>query len=199
MYTFKNLMQGTPAMNPSIKIWALLLSFLMLAGCEVKLAPSKMWSKVFKPDTDSGYYEDRSIDLVEDLARDAEEYEINKVVVMDLVDENDQVPVLGEYMSSRVVEAITRSRYFRVAQRGEVTQTLEQLELKPSFRYTHDDLHKIGKALKAQAVVNGKVRDIGTNIDVHLALVDVATGEVISSATQHLNRTRFAVELLRHY
>lgn len=192
-------MQGTPAMNPSIKIWALLLSFLMLAGCEVKLAPSKMWSKVFKPDTDSGYYEDRSIDLVEDLARDAEEYEINKVVVMDLVDENDQVPVLGEYMSSRVVEAITRSRYFRVAQRGEVTQTLEQLELKPSFRYTHDDLHKIGKALKAQAVVNGKVRDIGTNIDVHLALVDVATGEVISSATQHLNRTRFAVELLRHY
>lgn len=192
-------MQGAPVMNRSIKIWALILSVLLLAGCEVKLAPSKVWSKVFKPDTDSGYYEDRSNDLVEDLARDAEEYEINKVVVMDLVDEDDQVPVLGEYMSSRVVEAITRSRYFRVAQRGEVSQTLEQLELKPSFRYTQDDLHKIGKALKAQAIVNGKVRDIGTNIDVHLALVDVATGEVISSATQHLNRTRFAVELLRHY
>ncbi len=186
-------------MNRSIKLWALILSIVLLAGCEVKLAPSKMWSKVFKPDTDSGYYEDRSEDLVEDLARSAEEYEINKVVVMDLVDENDEVPVLGEYMSSRVVEAITRKRYFRVAQRGEVTQVLEELELKPSFQYTHQDLRKIGKAMKAQAIVNGKVRDIGTNIDVHLALVDVATGEVISSATQHLNRTRFAVELLRHY
>lgn len=186
-------------MNRSILLWALILSFVMLAGCEVKLAPSKVWSKVFKPDTDSGYYQERSEDLVDDLARDAEEYEINKVVVMDLVDEDDQVPVLGEYMSGRVVEAITRKRYFRVAQRGEVNQTLEELELKPSYRYTHEDLHRIGKALKAQAIVNGKVRDIGTNIDVHLALVDVATGEVISSATQHLNRTRFAVELLRHY
>ncbi len=186
-------------MKRSLKLWTLLLALVLLAGCEVKLAPSKMWSKVFKPDTDSGYYQDRSEDLVEDLARDAAEYEINKVVVMDLVDEDDHVPMLGEYMSNRVVEAITRKRYFRVAQRGEVTQTLDALELKPSFNYTHEELTRIGKALRAQAVVNGRVQDIGTNIDIHLALVDVATGEVISSATQHLNRTRFAVELLRHY
>lgn len=186
-------------MNRSSKIGFLLIALVFLGGCEVKLAPSKMWSKVFKPDTDSGYYQDRSEDLVEDLARDAAEYEINKVVVMDLVDEDEQVPMLGEYMSNRVVEAITRKRYFRVAQRGEVSQTLEALELKPSFNLTHQDLTRIGKALNAQAVVNGRVQDIGTNIDVHLAMVDVATGEVISSATQHLNRTRFAVELLRHY
>jgi len=183
----------------ALKWWVLALAVMLLAGCEVKLAPSKFWSKMFKPDTDSGYYQDKSENLVEDLAKDAGEYEINKVVVMDLVDEDDRVPLLGEYMSNRVVEAITRKRYFRVTQRGEVVNTLEQLQLRPSFRYTHEDLQKIGKALNAQAVVNGKVQDIGTNIDVHLALVDVASGEVISSATQHLNRTRFAVELLRHF
>lgn len=186
-------------MRHTIRIGILLLTFVFLGGCEVKLAPSKVWSKIFKPDTDSGYYQDRSEDLVEDLARDASEYEINKVVVMDLVDEDERVPMLGEYMSNRVVEAITRKHYFRVAQRGEVSQTLEALELKPSFNLTHQDLTRIGKALNAQAVVNGRVQDIGTNIDVHLAMVDVATGEVISSATQHLNRTRFAVELLRHH
>ena len=45
----------------------------------------------------------------------------------------------------------------------------------------------------------GQVRDIGSNIDVHVTLVDIASGEVIASATERLNRTRFAVELLNHY
>jgi len=38
---------------------------------------------------------------------------------------------------------------------------------------------------------------LGTNLDMHLTLTDVVTGEVISSATQHLTRTKFAVEMLR--
>ena len=57
----------------------------------------------------------------------------------------------------------------------------------------------MGRELHAQGIVNGQVRDIGSNIDVHVALVDIASGEVIASATEHLNRTRFAVELLTHY
>ena len=112
--------------------------------------------------------------------RDVEEYEINKVVVLDLVDDKDKVPILGQYMSNRVVEALTRNKTFRVAQRGEVEETLNQLDLKHSFKYTSDDIQRLGKAMNAQALVMGKLLDIGANIDVHIALVDIASGEVIT-------------------
>lgn len=182
-----------------VKLICMIIVVVFLAACEVKMAPSQFWEKVFAPDTDSEYYRKKSENLVMDLTKGVEEYEINKVVVMDLVNDEDRVPILGEYMSTRVVEAITRGRFFRVSQRGEVMETLGRLDLKPSFRYTKQEVQRIGRELKAQAIINGKVRDIGANIDVHVSLVDIASGEVIASATEQLNRTRFAVELLRHY
>lgn len=183
----------------NLKWISLLCALVFLGGCELKVAPSQFWDKIFKPDTDSKYYQKKSEKLVRRLTENVEEYEINKVVVLDLVDDEDRVPVLGEYMANRIVEAITRNRYFRVAQRGEVMATLEKLGLKPSFRYTREQIQRLGRELHAQGIVNGQVRDIGSNIDVHVALVDIASGEVIASATEQLNRTRFAVELLNHY
>lgn len=180
-------------------ILLLMAALMVLAGCEVKMAPSKVWQKVFKPETNSKYYRDKTDSLVGDITRDIEEYEINKIVVLDLVDNEGRVPILGEYISNRVVESVTRGKYFRVAQRGEMLETLGRLNLKPSFRYTKEEIQRIGRAMNAQAVVNGKVRDLGANIDVHIALVDISSGEVIASATEHLNRTKFAVELLHHY
>ena len=172
---------------------------VFLAGCELKLGPSNFWDRWFKPSADTEYYQEKSEDLVSVITRDVEEYEIDKVVVLDQVDDKDKVPILGQYMSNRVVEALTRNRTFRVAQRGEVLDTLTQLDLKPSFRYTSDEIQRLGKAMNAQALVMGKLLDIGSNIDVHIALVDIASGEVIASASEQLQRTRSAVELLRHY
>ncbi|MGP0565669.1 hypothetical protein ACTRW9_11260 [Nitrospina sp. 32_T5] len=182
-----------------VKAICMVLILVFLSACEVKMAPSQFWETVFTPDTDSEYYKKKSENLVTDLTHGVQEYEINKVVVLDLVDDDNRVPILGEYMASRVVEAITRGRFFRVSQKGEVLATLERLELKPSVRYTREEIQRIGHELKAQAIINGKVRDIGANIDVHVSMVDIASGEVIASATEQLNRTRFAVELLRHY
>ncbi|MDH5763762.1 MAG: FlgO family outer membrane protein [Nitrospinota bacterium] len=178
---------------------SLLAMLVVLAGCELKFDPAHTWDKWFKPETDTEYYQDKSDDLVATITRDVEEYEINKVVVLDLVDDKDKVPILGQYMSNRVVESLTRNRTFRVAQRGEVVETLNQLDLKHSFKYTSDEIQRLGKAMNAQALVMGKLLDIGANIDVHVALVDIASGEVIASASEQLIRTRSAVELLRHY
>jgi len=182
-----------------LPVTALAAAVIFMAGCEFKLGPSNFWDKWFVPETDTEYYRDKSEDLVDVITRDVEEYEINKVVVLDLVDDKDKVPILGQYMSNRVVEALTRNKTFRVAQRGEVLHTLEQLDLKPSFKYTSEEIQRLGKAMNAQALVMGKLLDIGANIDVHIALVDIASGEVIASASEQLLRTRSAVELLRHY
>ncbi len=178
---------------------AFLTALILLAGCEIKFDPSRTWDKWFKPETDTEYYQDKSDDLVDTITRDVEEYEINKVVVLDLVDDKDKVPILGQYMANRVVESMTRNKTFRVAHRGEVLATLDRLDLKPSFKYTSEEIQRIGKAMNAQALVMGKLLDIGANIDVHITLVDIASGEVIASASEKLIRTRSSIELLRHY
>ena len=187
------------------KLFSLLIISFFISGCEVKLGPSQFWSKVFRTQTDSNYYKNKSEDLVNYLTENIEEYEINKVTVMDLVDENEESPILGEYLSSRVVEAITKKYYFRadkifrVAQKGEVNAVMKNLNLKPSYSYNREEIRNMGKALKSQALITGKITDLGTNIDVHLTLTDVMSGEVIASATEHLTRTKFAVEMLRHH
>ena len=187
------------------KLFYLLIISIFISGCEVKLGPSQFWSKVFRTQTDSNYYKNKSEDLVNYLTENIEEYEINKVTVMDLVDENEESPILGEYLSSRVVEAITKKYYFRadkifrVAQKGEVNAVMKNLNLKPSYSYNKEEIRNMGKALNSQALITGKITDLGTNIDVHLTLTDVMSGEVIASATEHLTRTKFAVEMLRHH
>ena len=69
----------------------------------------------------------------------------------------------------------------------------EKSPLKANF------LTKMGEILNAEAVITGKITDLGTNLDIQLVLIDIVTGEVIASASEPLNRTKFAVEMLRHF
>ena len=182
-----------------IKTLIALTVFIFLSSCEIYMAPSNFMRDVFKFKSDSGYYRSRARILVKKLTGKVDEYEINKVAVIDLVDENGKVPVLGDYLAQRLVEEMTRDQSFRVAQKGEVKEVLSQLDLQPSLFYAKEDTQKIGESLKAQAIVNGKITDLGTNLDVQLVMMDITTGEVIASATEPLNRTKFAVEMLRHF
>ena len=98
-------------MNTRKFLYLLIIAFF-ISGCEVRLAPSHFWSKLFRTQTDSNYYKGKSADLVKSLTEDIAEYEINKVTVMDLVDEENKAPILGEYFASRIVEAITKKYFF---------------------------------------------------------------------------------------
>jgi len=184
------------------KIFYLILSLIVLSACEVRMSP--YWSKLLRTQTDSSYYQGKSETLTKEIARDIEEYEIDRITIMDFVDEENQVSILGEYLSSRVIEAFTgrslfHDRAFRVTQKGEVNEVLRELQLQHQYLYAKNDLEALGKSLDSQAMLTGRITDLGTNIDMHLTLTDVVTGEVISSATQHLTRTKFAVEMLRQH
>ncbi len=185
-------------------LFFLLTLLVLFSACEVHMGPSDYWARLFRTQPDSNYYKSKSEQLVKQISKGLVEYDINRVTIMDLVDEEGQVPILGEYLSSRVIEATTinkvfRKKGFRVTQKGEVNHIMAQLSLKPSFLYTKNELKHLGKALDSQAILTGKITDLGTNLDVHLTLTDVMTGEVIASATESLNRTKFAVEMLRHH
>ena len=186
------------------RIFYLILLSILLSACEVRMAPTEYWSKLFRTQTDSSYYQGKSESLTNQIAKDIEEYEIDRITVMDFVDEGSRTSILGEYLSSRVIEAFTdrslfQDRTFHVTQKGEVNEILQQLNLKHNYLYAKNDLEALGESLNSQAILTGRMTDLGTNIDMHLTLTDVATGEVISSATQNLTRTKFAVEMLRQH
>lgn len=180
-------------------LFYLLILMVSVTACEVKMAPSETWSKWFRTQTDSSYYKGKAEKLVKALSKDAFEYEINRVAVIDPVNAEKKAPILGEYISSRIIEIIAKKRIFRVTQKGEVNDVLARLNLYPAFAYTKSEIQSLGQALNAQAILTGKLTDLGTNLDIHMTLIDVASGEVIASATEYLTRTKFAIELMRHY
>lgn len=182
--------------NRSLYLLIILLTF---SACEVYMAPSEYWRKAFSTQTDSEYYQSKAKELVSKVIGVAGEYDINKVGVMDFVDEGGKVSVLGEYMAARVTAEVAAKRPLRVAQQGEIKDLLARLGLPPSQLYSKNDVRKIGEGLGSQALMTGKLTDLGTNIDVLVTMIDVASGEVIASATASLTRTKFAVEMLRHY
>ncbi len=182
-----------------IKLVLGLIAVLFLSACEVNMAPSGYWRKWFGTESDSTYYRDKAKSLVKQISKVSKEYDINKLAVLDFVNEEGRVPVLGEYLSSRLIEAIAAKRYYRVAQKGEVGEVLSRLNLAHSPVYTTEEARRIGKALHAQSLISGKITDIGTNIDWHITMTDIVTGEVIASATENLTRNRFAVEMMRNY
>ena len=182
-----------------MRILALLTLLLITSACEVYMAPSDYWRKIFATQTDSDYYQSKARALVNQVVGVAGEYDINKVAVVDFVDEGGKVPVLGEYLASRVMAEVAQRRPLRVAQQGEVKDVLAKLGLPASQLYSKTDVKKMGEALGSQALLTGKITDLGTNLDILVTLVDVASGEVISSTTGNLTRTKFAVEMLRHY
>ena len=177
----------------------LLITLLALSACEVHMAPSDYWRRAFSTQTDSEYYQSKAKELVTRVLGVAGEYDINKVGVIDFVDESGKVPVLGEYMAGRVTAEVANKRPMRVTQQGEVKDVLSKLGLSASQLYTKNDIKKIGEGLGSQALLTGKITDLGTNIDILVTMIDVASGEVIASATGNLTRTKFAVEMLRHY
>ena len=55
----------------------LILFIILLSACELRMAPTEYWSKLFRTQTDSSYYQGKSETLANQIAKDIEDYEIN--------------------------------------------------------------------------------------------------------------------------
>ena len=64
------------------RIFYSILFFTLLSACELRMAPTEYWSKLFRTQTDSSYYQGKSESLTNEIAKDIEEYEINKITII---------------------------------------------------------------------------------------------------------------------
>lgn len=184
------------------KLFLLGLSIVLLSGCEISLYPPRFLNDILTTKTNSGYYERKVRGLVDQLVRQMKSKRnskiTNKVAVMDLADRNGQISLLGRYLSMKIVHNISINKHFKLAQRGDLVNALDRLD----GDFDSFDLsltRELGNVLKIEAIITGKIIDLGTNLDVNLSSIDVKTGEVIASASGVLARTNFALEMLKKY
>ena len=157
-----------------------MLIFTLCLGCQVRLEPGALyWAEPAREHNESQYYREKARDLVHQLANTIGQSGVQEVVVLDA----GQVSALGEYFSGRVVEAITQAGLFRVVKRGEVERVLETLRLAPALSYNREELRSLGGAFEAEALLTGRITDLGTGLDVRLTLTDVENGDLIAAAT----------------
>lgn len=173
-----------------------------LSGCELSLRPPKYLGKIFSTNTNSRYYEKKVRFLVNQLIDQIESIDINngikKVAVMDLVDYKGRVPELGKYISLKIMNEISKNKYFKLMERSYLLRTMNRLNL--NLESFTDSLSKeLGEALQIETIIAGKIIDLGTNLDINLNFIDVKTGLIIASASESLARSNFAVEMLRQH
>lgn len=175
---------------------------LLLPACEISLYPPRGLSKIFATKTNSHYYENKARLLVADIVAQMEQetfyHPVRKVAVFDLIDHQGRVPELGRFISSKIVSEISKNNYFKVAQRGDLISATNRFHISPDNLDVSSSV-ELRDALQVEAVITGKIIDLGTNLDISINSIDVNTGEIIASASESLARSSFATEMLQKY
>lgn len=171
----------------------------LLFGCEFSLKPPSKFKEFFKTEADSRYYNRKCRNLLDQLTQNMGEYGIRRIAVIDFVNYEGKVTELGRFLASNLMVQIPKESTLVLVQRGQVEKALQELGVPPMEGYDLAITTKLGRELGVDAIVLGKMVDLGTNIDVNLKMTDVNTGDVVATASESLARTKYAAEMNERY
>ena len=97
---------------------------------------------------------------------------------------NEQIRPLGRGFAQLVVTDLAKSRQIRVLERERMQAMLDEMRLADSARGDPRTALRSGRMLRAERVVQGSLADVGDNLRVDAAVVDVASAGVAASAGQ---------------
>ena len=184
------------------KILILGLIVFLLSGCGFVTSSTKVVSKIFTVKTNSRYYERKTGSLVDQLVdqmkTDDLNSEIHKVAIMDLANHNGRISVLGRFISLKIMHQFSKKKYFKLVQRGDLLRVVERLNISQDI-FDISSSKKLGNALHVEAIISGRIIDLGTNLEVSLNSINIRTGEIIASASESFSRSNFAVQMLRKF
>ncbi len=182
-----------------IKFVLIIAMMILQTGCELTVTPPEVFKDYFKTEANTEYYDEKCQSLIEQLHSQLPEYGIRRIAVIDFVDIDGRVTELGRYLSSKIMVHIPKMSKLIVVQRGHVEKALMESKISPKESYSLEETKELGKILAVDGIVFGKIVDLGTNIDVDLKLIDTKTGDLVSTATESLVRSKYAVEMSDKY
>ncbi len=176
----------------------------MLSGCGTFPSFSHSLKRIFDSKTNTRYYEKKTHLLVNQLIdqieidEESSDFVINKIAVLDLVDRTGKVSDLGRYISLKIANEISKNKYFRLTPRRDLLDAMNRFDIEFN-NFEVSALKELGEALEIEAIIAGRIIDIGTNLDLNVNSINIKTGEIIASASQSIARSDFATEMLRKH
>lgn len=152
------------------------------------------------PVTDSEYFNQQLDTLMERLQTN-QTRKFRKAAVLSFVNTDGQVSELGKYLTGKFGERAVATGVFRVIPQGQVSEALRKLKIDYKGELTKEQVALIGKELAVDAVVTGVVADLqkGSDIDLSVKAILPATGDLLSSASIDIYRSKQVQALIQQF
>jgi len=167
---------------------ALLLVFSTLAGCAKDIP---------EPVTNADYFDQKMEQLAITLANN-DIKRISKAAVLDFKNSDGRTSQLGRYLSTKFTDIIIRHQLYTIPSFGEVDSAIKSEGIKYNGTLDKESAMKLGKALNVEGLIVGVISDLqkGSDIDLIVSIIEVKSGNIISSANINLLRSKSVSTML---
>jgi TolB-like protein len=113
------------------------------------------------------------------------------VAVLDFVNINGEVSVLGRYFAEASINHLVKNPRFRVVERFQIEQIMAEQDFSSSDYVSEETASRLGRMLGAEAVVMGTLTKTGLHINVNMKFVDTNTGAILSTGKSRLSGSNY--------
>jgi TolB-like protein len=187
-----------------------LLTLFAFIGCASQPAAVKKQPSVSSQATETAFQTPRftelnetviflATSLVDDFAntRVTSEDKQTVVAVADFATDQGKITRLGRVVADKMISTLVNSGRFSVLERDLIDRVIAEQKFQLSPFADEGSAAEFGKILGAEAIVTGKLSDLGSVFYLSTRVIDVATGSLLTSADAELDKRRDWVSLYR--
>jgi TolB-like protein len=138
----------------------------------------------------------RAGELSQQIARNMETVQKQRIAVLEFTDLQGQVTNFGRYLSEELITRLYDSTKFKVVERQLLNKVISEQKLSLTGVVDPDSARKLGSVLGVDAIVSGTVADRGDTLKINARLIDSQTGEVFSAAATEIVKDKEVRALL---
>ena len=174
-------------LNKALLITSLIL-FGSLSGC-VKDIP--------EPVTNADYFDQKMEQVAITLANN-DMKRINRAAVLDFKNSDGRTSQLGRYLATKFADITIRHQLYTLPSFGEVDNAIKAEGIKYNGTLDKESAQKLGRALNVEGLIVGIISDLqkGSDIDLIVSIIEVKSGNIISSANINLLRSKSVSTML---
>ncbi len=110
------------------------------------------------------------------------------VAVADFVTEQGKITQLGRVVTDKMISVLVKSGKFSVLERDLIDRVVDEQKFQLSPFADENSAAEFGKILGAEAIITGKLSDLGSAYYLSTRVIDVTTGSLLTSADAELDK-----------
>jgi hypothetical protein len=164
---------------------------LLIAGCAKKPPPTV---------TNTQYFDQKIWDLTLELVNNSSK-RIKKAAVLEIKNADGRTSYLGKYLSTKFSTIAVKRQLFVVPSDGEVLDAMTRQNIKYNGTLDRAEAKKLGEALKVDGLIIGSLSDLqkGSDIDLIVSIIEVRSGNIVSSANTNLLRSKSVSTMMQTF